>query len=93
MPRYRWVLDTQDDEGRWARHDEAPLPNPLEYDGPPQRAANHLRDVLVRTLSRPAPGPRAIRVRLWDALDPDLDAEPGSVPAAEPRAETEWSRE
>ncbi|WP_431679497.1 hypothetical protein [Kitasatospora sp. KL5] len=59
------------------------MPDPLEYEGPPRQAANHLRDVFVRTLSRPAPGPRAIRIRLWE----------GPQPVGEPQAETEWSRE
>ncbi|WP_457031046.1 hypothetical protein [Kitasatospora sp. P5_F3] len=59
------------------------MQNPLEYDGPPQRAANHLRDVFVRTLSRPAPCPRAVRIRLWEGADA----------LGEPQAETEWSRE
>ncbi|MDH6703453.1 hypothetical protein P3T27_000134 [Kitasatospora sp. MAA19] len=83
MRHYRWVLETQDDDGRWSRRDGAPMPDPLEYDGPPQRAANHLRDVFVRTLSLPAPGPRAIRIRLWDGADI----------AGRPQAEAEWSRE
>ncbi|MFD9125113.1 hypothetical protein [Kitasatospora sp. NPDC059571] len=83
MQRYRWILETQDDDGRWSRQDDTTMPNPLEYDGPPQRAANHLRDVFVRTLSRPAPGPRAVRVRLWEGTGAD----------GEPQAETEWSRE
>ncbi|MBV6700434.1 hypothetical protein [Kitasatospora aureofaciens] len=83
MPHYRWDLETQDDDGRWSRQDGGSMPNPLEYDGPPQRAANHLRDVFVRTLSRPAPGPRAVRIRVWD----------GPEPIGEPQAETEWSRE
>ncbi|MBP0454481.1 hypothetical protein J5Y04_33870 [Kitasatospora sp. RG8] len=89
MRHYRWVLETQDDDGRWSRQDGTPLRNPLEYDGPPQRAANHLRDVFVRTLSRPAPGPRAIRIRLWDGAD----AWDGADIAEPPRAEAEWSRE
>ncbi|MBB4948178.1 hypothetical protein F4556_003713 [Kitasatospora gansuensis] len=59
------------------------MQNPLEYDGPPQRAANHLRDVFVRTLSRPAPSPRAVRIRLWEGADA----------VGEPQAQTEWSRE
>jgi hypothetical protein len=83
MRRYRWILETQDDDGRWSSGDGAPMPNPLDYDGTPQQAANHLRDVFVRTLSRPAPGPRAIRVRAWE----------GNHPVGEPQAETEWSRE
>ncbi|MEV8325762.1 hypothetical protein [Kitasatospora sp. NPDC056731] len=83
MRHYRWVLETQDDDGHWARQGGAPMPNPLEYDGPPQQAANHVREVFVRTLSRPAPGPRAVRVRVWD----------GSDAVGEPEAETEWSRE
>lgn len=84
MRHYRWTLETQDDAGRWSQQDGAPMPNPLEYDGSPQRAANHLRDVFVRTLSRPAPGPRAIKVRVWE----------GRHSVGEPQAaETEWSRE
>ncbi|WP_030392603.1 hypothetical protein [Kitasatospora purpeofusca] len=83
MPHYRWVLETQDDGGHWSRQDGTALPDPLDYDGPPQRAANHLRDVFVRTLSRPAPGPRAIRIRLWDGIEL----------AGPPQAEAEWSRE
>ncbi|WP_405016462.1 hypothetical protein OHV05_04595 [Kitasatospora sp. NBC_00070] len=83
MQQYRWELETQDDDGHWSRQDGAPLQNPVEYDGTPQRAANHLRDVFVRKLSSPAPGPRAVRVRLWDGADA----------VGEPRAETEWSRE
>ncbi|MFF1793452.1 hypothetical protein ACFVXQ_04310 [Kitasatospora sp. NPDC058263] len=83
MGYYRWVLETQDDDGQWSRQDSAPTQNPLEYDGPPQRAANHLRDVFVRTLSQPAPGPQAIRIRLWEGADA----------VGEPQAETEWSRE
>ncbi|MFC9331697.1 hypothetical protein [Kitasatospora sp. NPDC057015] len=83
MRQYRWVLEVQDDDGHWSRLDGAPLENPLEYDGPPQRAANHLRDVFVRSLSRPAPGPRAVRIRIWEGADA----------VGEPAAETEWSRE
>ncbi|MEV7353996.1 hypothetical protein [Kitasatospora sp. NPDC091276] len=83
MRHYRWVLETQDDDGHWARQGGVPMPNPLEYDGPPQQAANHVREVFVRTLSRPAPGPRAVRVRVWG----------GSDAVGEPEAETEWSRE
>lgn len=83
MPCYAWELETQDDRGRWSRHDDAPMPNPVEHDGSPQQAANHLREVLVRTLSHPAPGPRAIRIRLWEGTDP----------IGEPQAESEWSRE
>ncbi|MFD5461419.1 hypothetical protein ACFWIQ_01135 [Kitasatospora sp. NPDC127059] len=83
MRHYRWVLETQDDDGRWSRGDGTSLQDPLEYDGPSQQAANHLRDVFVRTLSRPAPGPRAIRIRLWDGADI----------AGPPQAEAEWSRE
>ncbi|MGW2378397.1 hypothetical protein [Kitasatospora sp. NPDC001683] len=71
MRHYRWVLETQDDEGHWSRQDGNPMQNPLECDGPPQRAANHLREVFVRTLSRPAPGPRVIRIRLWEGGDAD----------------------
>ncbi|GJF33128.1 hypothetical protein KNE206_58280 [Kitasatospora sp. NE20-6] len=82
MRHYRWVLETQDDHGHWSRQEGSPIPNPLEYDGPPQRAANHVRDVLVRTLSRPAPGPRAIRVCVWE----------GDATVGEPLARTEWSR-
>lgn len=58
------------------------MPNPLEYDGPPQQAASHPRDVFVRTLARPAPGPRAIKVRVWEGHA-----------VGEPPAETERSRE
>ncbi|MFJ1706686.1 hypothetical protein [Kitasatospora sp. NPDC088346] len=83
MRQYRWTLDTQDDDGNWSERRDAPVPNPLDYDGPPQKAANHLRDVFVRTLSTPAPGPRAIRVRTWE----------GHLAVGEPHAETEWSRE
>ncbi|GAA3006305.1 hypothetical protein [Kitasatospora sp. NPDC006786] len=83
MRQYRWVLETQDDDGRWSRQRGAPVQDPLEYNGPPQRAANHLREVFVRTLSRPAPGPRAIRIRLWE----------GAGVAGPPHAEAEWSRE
>ncbi|MBB4927669.1 hypothetical protein [Kitasatospora kifunensis] len=60
-----------------------PLDNPLDYDGPPQKAANHLRDVFVRTLSGPAPGPQAIRILVREEGDPDGCAQ----------AESEWSRE
>ncbi|WP_055585784.1 hypothetical protein [Peterkaempfera griseoplana] len=81
--RYRWILETKDDDGRWSQQDGAPMQNPLETDGPPQQAANHLRDVFVRTLSQPAPGPLAIRIRLWE----------GPHPVGEPQAETEWSRD
>ncbi|MFF1870202.1 hypothetical protein [Streptomyces sp. CB03911] len=83
MRQFRWVLEVQDDDGGWSRQDAALLPNPLEYEGTPQRAANHLRDVFVRSLSRPAPGPRAVRVRIWEGADA----------VGEPEAETEWSRE
>ncbi|MCX4744340.1 hypothetical protein OG455_02220 [Kitasatospora sp. NBC_01287] len=83
MPNHWWILETQDDTGRWSRHDGAPTPNPVAYDGPPQQAANHLREVFVRTLASPAPGPRAIRIRLWEGHRPD----------GAPQAETEWSRE
>jgi len=83
MRHYRWILETQDDGGRWFQQDGAAVPNPLEYDGPPQQAANHLRDVFVRTLSGPAPSPRAITVPVWD----------GRHSVGEPQAETERSRE
>ncbi|MBT2458984.1 hypothetical protein [Streptomyces sp. ISL-86] len=83
MRQYRWILETQDDDNRWSRRDGAPMPDPVQYDGPPQQAANHLRDVFVRTLSRPAPGPRALRIRVWE----------GGQATGEPHAETEWSRE
>ncbi|MFC9325684.1 hypothetical protein [Kitasatospora sp. NPDC057015] len=83
MRQFRWALEVQDDDGHWSRQDGDSLSNPLEYDGPPQQAANHLRDVFVRSLSRPAPGPRAVRIRVWE----------GDDAAGEPGAETEWSRE
>ncbi|GAA1226962.1 hypothetical protein GCM10009665_16880 [Kitasatospora nipponensis] len=82
MRHYQWTLETQDDAGHWSPQDGAPMPNPLEYDGSPQQAASHLRDVFVRTLARPAPGPRAIKIRVWEGLS-----------VGEPQAETEWSRE
>jgi hypothetical protein len=87
---YRWILEVQDDDGRWSQRDGASMSNPLamsnplEYDGPPQQVANHLRDVFVRTLSGPAPGPRAVRVGVRE------EGEPGSGGA---QAESEWSRE
>ncbi|MFE9428303.1 hypothetical protein ACFYNO_35735 [Kitasatospora sp. NPDC006697] len=83
MRQYRWILEIQADDGHWSRQGGTPAQNPLEYDGPPQQAANHLRDVFVRTLSRPSPGPRAIRIRLWEGADA----------VGEPQVETEWSRE
>ncbi len=83
MRNYWWILEIQDDDGRWLQQDGDSNPNPLAYDGPAQQAANHLRDVLVRTLSRPAPGPRAIKIRAWE----------GRERVGEPQAESEWSRE
>ncbi|MEY9946426.1 hypothetical protein [Kitasatospora sp. GAS1066B] len=82
MRHYRWILEVQDDEGLWSPRTGAPMSNPLDYDGPPQQAANHLRDVFVRTLSEPAPGPRAVRVRVREEGDPADGAQ----------AESEWSQ-
>jgi hypothetical protein len=81
--QYRWILEVQDDDGLWSQRGSASMSNPLDYDGPPQKAANHLRDVFVRTLSGPAPGPRAIRIRVREEGDP----------VGGGQAESEWSRE